>query len=266
MVRPVRMFIPCNSVDSCTSLSSTTKPTYAGQYFITPETLTVSVGNLSNYVAIRYQPTLMTINRVAQAAQVIPTYNTKYPETFTIYVGGGSSTGALTYSVVAGSTATGCAFDYKKLSSSSEGLCNVQVVRAGDRNYLPDTATASVTYYLFVLNQPAPAVGSGSTIALTGETTIYRNTNAVPTISAVTTSGNLVTITGTGFGSTYNTSTIVRFWFGVEAEIRGNNSGNYVANDTTIYIYSVPVGATTGRITVQTAYGTARSSTNWVAP
>jgi hypothetical protein len=266
MIRPVRMFTPCNSVDSCTSLSSTSKPTYAGQYFITPETLTVTVGNLSNYVAIRYQPTMLTINRVAQAAQVIPTYNPRFPETFTIYVGGGSSTGVLTYSVISGGNASGCAFDYKKLTSSTEGTCNIQVVRAGDRNYLPDTATSLVHYYAFVINQPAPAVGSGPNIALTGETAIYRNTNAVPTISAVTTSGNLVTINGTGFGSTYNTSTIVRFWFGVEAEIRGDNSGNYVANDTTIYIYSVPVGATTGRITVQTANGTARSSTNWVAP
>ncbi len=266
MVRPVRMFTPCNNVDSCTSLSSTSKPTFAGQYLITPETLTISVGNISNYVAVTYQSTLLTINRVAQTAQQIPTYNPRFPETFTIYVGGGSGTGALTYTVISGGTASGCTFDYKKLSSSSEGTCNVQVVRAGDRNYLPDTATAYVNYYVFVLNQPAPAVGSGTTIALTGETAIYRNTNALPTISAVTTSGGLVTITGTGFGSAFNTATIVKFWFGVEAELRANNSGNYVVNDTTIYIYSVPAGASTGRITVETAFGRARSSTDWVAP
>lgn len=273
MVRPVRMFSPCWAANSCSSEASTTKPTNAGTYAIAPTGLSLSRGNLSNYIAIKYETTTVTIDRINQSALQIPYYNPTYPETMTMYLGGGSGSGHLTFSITNGGTATGCAFDYRKLYTTSVGTCNVQVVKAGDRNYLPETSTAFIYFIQFVISQPAPTTGGGPGIALSGETAITRDPNAAPTISAVVTSYScLITCTaswdiqGSGFGASFNTSTIVKFWRNKVVTLGGNGTANYVVSDTSIRITEIPAGATTGKITVTTANGIAVSIDNWIAP
>lgn len=258
LVRPVRMFTPCNLVDSCTSLSSTTKPTQAGTYWITPETLTISSGDLSNYVAIKYVPTTVTINRISQTPQQLPYHNPTYPTAMIFNIGGGSGTGATSYTLLGGGTASGCTFDYKNLATTSIGTCEVRVMKAADRNYLADTATAYIYFVEFVVSQPAPTVGSGSTIALTGETAIIRDTNQAPTISALSATsgavGSVVTISGGGFYFADASSLSIKFWRNIGALTYT------IVSDTTITV-TVPVGATTGRILVTTPNGQATSVT-----
>jgi hypothetical protein len=277
LVRPVRMFTPCNLVDSCTSLSSTTKPTQAGTYWITPETFTLSAGDLSNYLGVRYLPTTVTINRVAQTPQQLPYYNPTYPTSLNFFIGGGNGTGTTTYTLLGGGNASGCAFDYKNLATTSIGTCQVRVVKAADRNYLADTSTAYIYFVDFVVNQPAPAVGSGATIALTGQTSIVRDPNQAPTISEVRyvpfdCLGQICVpqhweIIGAGFGSYGNTDLVVKFWRNKELVwFDAVSQLNYVVDDTKIWVRQSPVGATTGKITVTTANGIAVSPENWVAP
>jgi hypothetical protein len=257
MVRPVRAFRACWAVDTCTALSTTDTPTAAGVYSMTPSALTNITDLNARYSSVQYAATQLTINRIAQRAQTLPIVNLLYPETFTVYVDGGNGDGAVTYSVVNG-TASGCAFDYKKLYTTSLGTCAVTVVKAGDRNYLPDTVTAGIYFYAFVMNQPTPAVGSGPNIALTGETAIYRNTSALPTITglSVNTATPGVTqliIYGTGFDDTIASRFFVKFWRGIEA------SGFTINGPDTEITVTVPLGTESGKVIVETANGRAIS-------
>lgn len=258
LVRPVRMFTPCNNVDSCTSQSFTTKPINAGTYWINGETLTLSTGDLSNYVAIRYETSTVTINRIAQPVQQLPFYNPTYPSSMVFYITGGNGTGATTYSLLGGGNATGCAFDYKNLSTSSVGTCQVQVVKSADRNFLADTATAYIYFVDFIINQPSPAVGSGPTIALSGSTSVQLDANVAPTISGMSASsgpvGTIITITGGGFYFADPSKLSIKFWRNVGAVTYT------IVSDTSVTV-TVPAGATTGRIIITTPNGQAASST-----
>jgi hypothetical protein len=279
MVRPVRMFSPCWAVDTCTSQSSATKPTQAGTYVIVPSSLTLTSGSLSNYVAVRYDTTTVTINRVNQASLVIPYFNPIYPETLTINIGGGNGNGFLKYTLTGNGNATGCALDYKKLSVTSVGSCEITVVKRADRNYLTETTTAYIVFVQYIINQPAPVVGSGSAIALSGRTSVSVDPFAAPYISDVvwvplTCYGNMCElahweIRGSGFGASDNSDTVVKFWRNRVVTLNQNSyGGTRVVNDTLIIISpdDVPAGVTTGKITVTTANGIAVSPNNWIAP
>lgn len=257
MVRPVRAFKSCWAVDTCTALSTSETPTAAGIYVITPTSLTNSADILSKYSAITYSTSRFTINRVAQRAQVLPYLSTSYPETFTVNIMEGNGNGAVTFSTTNG-TASGCAFDYKKLYTTSQGTCSVTVVKAGDRNYLPDTVTANILFLTFVINQPSPAPGSGATIALSGETPITRDPNTAPTISSLSTytataGSTQIVISGAGFNHLDLASITVKFWRNVTASGFTVNAG-----DSQITV-TVPAGATTGKVTVTTPNGVAVS-------
>jgi hypothetical protein len=257
MVRPVRAFKPCWAIDTCTSISTTETPTAAGIYVITPTTVSNSADLLTKYSAITYTTSRLTINRIAQRAQVIPFLNTNYPETFTVNVSEGNGNGAVSYSTVNG-TASGCAFDYKKLYTTSQGTCTVTVVKAGDRNYLPDTVTANILFLAFVINQPSPAAGSGPTIALSGATSITLDPNAAPLITSLSTylaiaGSSQIIINGAGFNHLDPSTITVKFWRNVVATGFTVNAG-----DSQITV-TVPAGATTGKVTVTTPNGIAVS-------
>jgi hypothetical protein len=263
LIRPVRMFTPCNSVDSCTSQSFTAKPIDAGTYWINAETLTLTTGDPANYVAIRYETTTVTINRISQSALQLPYNNPTYPSSMIMYVGGGNGTGATTYSLLGGGNATGCTFDYKNLSTTSVGTCQVQVVKSADRNYVADTATAFIYFVEFVINQPAPSVGSGPGIALSGATSLQLDANVAPTISGISATsgavGSTLTITGAGFYFADPSKLAIKFW-------RNIGAVTYTINSDTSVTVTVPAGATTGRIILTTPNGQAASATFTVTP
>jgi hypothetical protein len=188
---------------------------------------------------------------------VIPFINANFPDTFTVNITEGNGNGAVTYSATNG-TSTGCGFDYKKLYSTTQGTCTVTVVKAGDRNYLPDTATAGMLLLSFVNNQPSPAVGSGPTIALSGQTSVTLDPNVAPTITSLSmytaqAGVTQIIITGVGFDSNNLASITVKFWRNVVA------SGFTVNAQNTQITVTVPVGATTGKVTVTTPNGQAVS-------
>jgi hypothetical protein len=263
LVRPVRSFTPCWSTTQCHLLATTTKPTDAGVYLINPETLTLTTGELANYVGIKYETTTVTINRVSQSVQQSSIFNAAYPEVFTMLSLSGSGTGASAYSIVSGGTASGCTADYKKFVSSSVGTCNVQIVRQGDRNYLGDTSTAYLYFMTFVLNQPAPTVGSGPNIALSGATSVQLDSNVAPTISGISASsgaiGSTLTITGAGFYFADPSKLSIKFW-------RNIGAVTYTINNDTSVTVTVPASATTGRIVLTTPNGQAASPTFTVTP
>ena len=115
----------------------------------------------------------------------------------------------------------------------------------------------------FVINQPAPSVGSGPNIALTGQTSVQLEATVAPTISDLSASsgavGSTITITGAGFFFADPSRLSIKFWRNVSAL-------SYTINSDTSVTVTVPAGATTGRIVLTTPNGQAASSTFTVTP
>jgi hypothetical protein len=256
MLRPVRAFKACWAIDTCTALSTTDTPTAAGSYVITPSALTNISDLLTKYTNVVYQPTSVTINKVAPATISIPWINTSYPETFTVNFLPAAGNQTVRYSATNG-TASGCAFDYKKIYTTSQGTCSITITRAADRNFTADTTTATIFFLTFVNSMPTGQVGSGSTIALNGATSLETSTVQPPSITGLSTltlslgAGGTFTITGTGFTGTIT----VKFWRNKEISA---SSGNGTTIDIPVSTIASS-GATSGRISVITAAGQAVS-------
>jgi hypothetical protein len=257
MVRPVRAFRACWAIDTCTALLTTETPTAAGIYMISPTSGASAATLAERYSSIRYVESRLTINRIAQRAQVIPFINVNFPDTFTVNVMEGNGNGAVTYTAN-NLTSTGCGFDYKKLYAATQGTCTITVYKAGDRNYLPDTATAGMYLLTFVNNQPSAGVGSGPNIALSGQTSVTVDPNVAPTITSLSTytaqaGVTQIVITGVGFDSANLAGITVKFWRNIVA------SGFTVNAQNTEITVTVPAGATTGKVLVTTPNGQAVS-------
>jgi hypothetical protein len=210
----------------------------------------------SKYTNVVYASTPLTINRVAPTRITIPWINTNYPETFTVNFLPTAGNQTIRYSTTNG-TASGCLFDYKKIATTSQGTCNITITRAADRNFTADTTTATIFFLTFVNSMPTGQVGSGSTIALNGATSLETSTVQPPSITGLSTltlslgAGGTFTITGTGFTGTIT----VKFWRNKEISA---SSGNGTTIDIPVSSIASS-GATSGRISVITAAGQAVS-------
>ena len=244
---------------------TTTKPTNAGTYVITPSVLTFSDGAASNYAAITYQSSTLTINKAAQAALIVlPLYLpfNGNPTSATLLTTGGSDTGTVSYAYVSSlSTAGGCALsgaDSSTVTVTSDGTCRIVATKAATNNYLIAISdTGTVTFHLYISNIPAPRPAEYPTeIVLSGATAMTSN-GLAPTI---TTTGNdftaapgaTFTIAGSGFVGTR----LVR--------VSGTSASFTVLSDTSLQI-TMPSGLVgiSGPIYVEKAEGS-RVSEDWV--
>jgi hypothetical protein len=244
---------------------STTKPTNAGTYVITPSALIFSSGDVNNYVAVTYRTSTLTIDKAAQTTlSVVPLYNvfSGNPTTATLLTTGGSDTGTVTYAYVSSlSTAGGCALsgaDSSTVTVTSAGTCRIVATKAATDNYLVAVSdTATVTFYLYVTYIPAPrAAAYPVEIVLSGATAMTNN-GLAPTITFTGTDisaapGGSFTISGTGFVGTR----LVR--------VSGVSAAFSVLSDTSLQI-AMPTGLTgiSGPIYVEKAEGS-RASEDWV--
>jgi hypothetical protein len=244
---------------------TTTKPTNAATYTITPSALTFSNGATSNYAAITYRTSTLTINKGPQAALITtPLYNVfnGNPTSATLYTTGGSDTGTVSFAFDAvGSTAGGCALsglNNSVVTVTSAGTCRIVATKAGTSNYLIAISdTATVTFYQYVSFIPAPRPAEyPAEIVLSGATAMT-NTGLAPTI---TTTGNdftaspgaTFTIAGSGFVGTR----LVR--------VSGTSASFTVLSNTSLQI-AMPTGliGISGPIYVEKAEGS-RVSEDWV--
>jgi hypothetical protein len=189
---------------------------------------------------------------VAPSAINMPWINTSYPDTFTITFPITVASGNFNLTTANG-TANGCALDYLKISTTAQGTCSITITRAATRNFLADTTTATILFLAFVNSQPTGLVGSGSTIALNGATSLETSTVSPPSITLLSTTtislsgGATLTITGTGFNGTF----IVKFWRNKELSKTSGNTTSFTVSATELQ----SIGATTGRISVITTAG-----------
>jgi hypothetical protein len=261
---PIRAF--SQTVYTLTSYGpSTTKPTNAGTYAITPSVLTFSSGNANNYVAVTYQTSTLTINKATQAAlTVTPLYNVfnGTPTTATLLTTGGTDTGTVTYAYVsAGSTASGCALsglNSSVVTVTSAGTCRIVATKAATDNYLVAVSdTGTVTFYLYVTNIPGTRAPAYATEIVLSGTTAMTNNGLAPTITSTgdfnaQSPGGIFTISGSGFVGTR----LVR--------VSGITAVFTVLSNTSLQI-TMPTGLVgiSGPIYVEKAEGS-RASDDWV--
>jgi hypothetical protein len=250
-VRPIRAYSP----DTATT---TTVPTDVDSYTVTIETITMTTGSLSYYQNVIFQKSGLDITKARQAPLNVQLYGGTFGVPFTITLLGGSGTGAMSESLTAGSTATGCSISAHVLTSTSAGACNLVIKKAASRNYLLETASAVVYLLNWIINQPSNATGGGSTIGLNGATSVTLNQNVAPTITELSTYTAQAGVTqliirGAGFNHLDTANITVKFW---RNKIASGFSINGLDTEITV---TVPAGTTTGKVTVTTPYGIAVS-------
>jgi hypothetical protein len=245
--RPVRAFAAGDTGQNF----DLTKPTDADTYTVRASGLSLSSGSLNDYQGITYVDAILRINRALQAQLMLAEYGATFGTPYRIIVFGGSGTGASSVTTTSG-TATGCSISGETLTTSTVGTCSVTAVKAQDKNYETATVTISVYFLQFVVQQPSPVTVPGPGIALSGATSVTLDPNQAPTISGISISsgraGDTVTITGSGFTASALQS--VKFWRNILAAVQGTPTNTQI-------VVLVPAGATTGKIIVITANGSA---------
>jgi hypothetical protein len=201
-----------------------------------------------------FQRSGIDITKARQAPLNINLYGATFGMPFTLTSLGGSGSGAITESLTAGSTASGCAIAAHVLTATTIGTCNLQVKKAASRNYLLETTTATVYFLAWVINQPTTQVGGGPTIALNSAgPQVTVDPDAAPVITDVGASGDAtypIAITGIGFTAANAGATTVKFWRDQEV-----GSGDFIIKSDTLIWSKQPAGATVGKIIVQNENG-----------
>jgi hypothetical protein len=259
--RPVRAFSPISATSSTVNYGpSETKPTNAATYTITPSGLTFSSGAASNYAAIVYRTSTLTINKAAQSAlSVVPLYLpfNSNPTLATLLTTGGSDTGTVTYAYVPSlSTAASCTLsgaDSSTVSVGSEGTCRIVATKAATANYLVAISdTGTVTFHIYISNLPLARPQAYPTeLVLVGATPItIGNIPAIITSASATTQsvGGSITLTGSGFTGT------------TSVKIKGVLLA-FVINSDTSLTFTIPeaLRARSGRASIENAAGVAIS-------
>ena len=236
------------------SLSSS-PPTNADTYTVTPSDFTFTVGALSNYISVIYETSTAVVNKINQRPLNIFMYGGVVGTSYPIVLQGGDGTGIVTETLTGISSLAGCAINNHTLTATEQrqGFCEVRVVKAGDQNYFSETQTVQLYFMAYINNQVTGLMGSGSGIALNGATSFETSTVQAPSITGLSTltlslgAGGNFTITGTGYTGTVT----VKFWRNKSIAITPTNS-----TTITIPVSSIAsVGATSGRIAVITPAG-----------
>jgi hypothetical protein len=186
---------------------TTTPPTNAGTYTVTPSNLTLTSGILtSNYASINYLSSDFTINKASQDALTITSNLASYnggTSTMKLTTAGGSDTGTVTYTVVSGGSASGCSVSTNVLSFSSVGTCRLTATKAATLNYLITYSdTVTITLSAFVSSQQVQTQSVPTQLPISGANSLETRTvtAALLTITnVVTISSGSYTVTGTGF-------------------------------------------------------------------
>ena len=187
--------------------SSTSAPSTAGTYSITPSVLTLSTGSVSNY-AITYVAGTLTINKAAQAVlTAIPASTTvtyapaPNKTTVSLSTSGGSGDGAVTYAVANGDP---CTITGTTLTVDGAGSCAVTATKAVGTNHLarsssPVTITIDKAAQTLSLNSISPKTYGDNDFAVTtsATSTLTVSLSANPT-SVCTVSGAIVHIVSNG--------------------------------------------------------------------
>jgi hypothetical protein len=153
----------------------------------------------------------LTVSLAAQATLSITSLTTStkahpYSQALSITTSGGSGTGAITFAIASGGTATRCALSDSPapatITATTVGTCLIQATKAADATYASTTsATATFTFQVGSANkammttQPAGAVNG---VALTTQPIVRVTDSGDNTVTSFT--GDVVVSTASGLG------------------------------------------------------------------
>jgi hypothetical protein len=249
---PIRAFSPTATAYS----SSTTAPTNAGTYVITPSSLTLNGGaSVGNYVAIIYETSTVTINKANQS--IFSNYSSLEAilgTAFTIYPFGGNGDGAV-YLAISNWTATGCSAGLSTVTAATAGTCILTITKSANENYNQAQASFSIQFNYFVPAAAAPTSSRPTEIAISSTPAWSSTATAVPSITSFTPTsgpvGTLVTITGVGLD-------------GVNAVRIGRRALTSVTGVSSTSVTAViPAGAASGPLVVANSIGNAVSASSF---
>ena len=249
---PIRAFSP----SATTYATSTTAPTNAGSYTITPSVLTLGGGrSIDNYLSVIYETSTLTISKANQS--IFSNYSSLEAvlgSTFTIYPFGGSGDGAV-YLAISNGTASGCAATTVSVTAAATGTCILTVTKSANENYNQAQSSFTITFFYFV-PVATPTVSTTPTqIAIDAPTAWSSVATAAPEITSFTPSsgpvGTVVTVTGTGLDG------VTSVKIGRKALITVNG-----VNSTTLTAV-IPAGTTSGPIVVTNEFGSDFSDSNF---
>ncbi len=210
----------------------------------------------------------ITINKARQASLSIGQYNA-FPgvSTYPINVYGGSGSGAVVRSLTDSGTASCSLASSMFLSAIRPGTCTIRAVKAGDTNYLSETATATIYWIQWSDAYATRAASTPTEIVLNHSTAItkynyetltvtsYQNSSGV-TITSIAAS-SVIRIIGDGFSPTA-AYTEVTFANRNLDPIDLTSGLQIVSASGTHYLQlTLPAGITTGAITVNSPKGMA---------
>jgi hypothetical protein len=219
----------------------------------------------------------ITINKARQASLSIGQYNAFVGlSTYPINVYGGSGSGAVTRSRLSAGSANCTLASAMFLTATSPGTCSVQAVKAGDNNYLSETATATIYWIQWSDAYATRAPSTPTEIVLNHSTAItkynydtltvtsYQNSSGV-TITSIAAS-SVIRIIGDGFSPTA-AYTEVTFANRNLDPIDLTSGLQIVSASGTHYLQlTLPAGITTGAITVNSPKGMAVGPVLTIAP
>lgn len=209
--------------------ASTSTGTYSNISGATSQTYSVATADIGNYLKVSVTATnaggsnsalSSASSQITKATQAtlsasLSASSKTYPYTqaLTITPAGGSGTGATTYAIFAGGTASGCSLSNSSatptLSATSNGTCLIRATKAADTNYLEATS-ASVT---FTFNRATP-----TSLTITSTSGIYTENLTLTTSGGQSTASDTFsvtsgpctvsgsTLTPTAFGTCYVTA------------------------------------------------------------
>ena len=260
-VRPIRAFSP-------TALASATVPTDAGVYKVGSTFAISSPASLSNYQGVESVTATLTINKANQIAITFGQY-LAYPNisSYPLNVYGGSGPGIMTRTLVSAGTA-GCSLASAFiLTATSVGSCTVKAEKAGTRNYIVESTTATIYWIAWLDNYAAQTLGGNNVIPLAGGNQIIVRTETLTASAFSNTSGGAITsaaigatirINSTGF-SGLNVSDVSVTFRPYEDAVVSAVTSTYVE-------VVIPAGATTGVIAIDSPRGVAYTQSFTISP
>ena len=249
---------------SATYTLSATVPTNADTYTVIAADPVFGFGAASNYLAIVYETSTAVVNKISQRPLGIFMYGGVVGSPFLISLTGGDGDGVVTETLTGVSSIPGCAIanHYLTSSTSVQGFCEVQVVKAASQNYFSESQTVQLYFMAYLNYQPSGQVGSGTTIAINGSTSLTiddTNTVRAPNVTSLSVSSGSVGTTIHIYGGNFGAGPLtIKFY-------RNKIATGTVASGSDITV-TVPSGATTGPILVITANGEATTPTFTVLP
>jgi hypothetical protein len=257
---------PCVYGGSC--LASNTIPTEAGVYKVGSTFSISSPASLSNYQGVESVTATLTINQARQTAITIGQY-LAYPNisSYPLNVYGGSGPGVLTRTLVSAGTAGCTLVGSFVLTATSVGSCTVKAEKAGTRNYIVESTTATIYWIAWVDNYASQALSGNNVIPLSGGNQIIVRTETLTASAFSNETGTAISsgqvgtklrINSTGFSGLSPSDLSVTFRTYEDAVINAVTS-TYVE-------VVIPSGAVTGVIAIDSPRGVAYTQSFTISP